>query len=294
MDHLPTETPMQRGAKMLRDSGYRADGGEVTMARVKKTVKRALISHENAEHGGEHKPIRLKAGGPVKGHKPEHRPDKRGRDAGGAMPGDTPQMSPQMAQAMMQARAAQAAPMQQQPGMGVAKNGGKIKRASGGGIDGDLNGVATVDRRYKAEGIDQPHGPARRAEGGGLDMPSTEHPKPKTKSHGAPKNVIVMVGHGDDGAKAQMAHQEGMQQGAQLGARAAMQKMAAAGGGGPPRPPMAPPPGPAMPPPGGGGMAGGPPMMGAPRPPMGAPPPQMARAGGMIRDRMGRFVGGAV
>ena len=66
----------------------------------------------------------------------------------------------------------------------------------------------------------------------------------------------------------------------------------------PPRPPMMPPPG-GMP---GGGMPPGPPIGGAPRPPMpppgaGASPmmrPQGIRTGGSVRDRNGRFAGGAI
>jgi hypothetical protein len=208
-------------------------------------VKRAIVGHEDAEHGGEHKPIKVKSGGAVKGKRPEHRPDKRAR------------------------------------------------RADGGHIP-ERNGVATVDRRYEAEGIDQPHGPRhRRADGGELGHMSGM-PKPHgSGKHGGAKNVTVIVGKGDDQGQAMQAHQAGVQQGMQLGARAAAAKMAAPAGG-PPRPPMPPPGGAPMP--GGPAMAGGPPMMGAPgaaRPPM-APPPQMARAGGMIRDGKGRFLGGTV
>jgi hypothetical protein len=284
VDGLRTETPMQRGAKMLRDSGYHADGGKVTMARVKKTVKRAVTEHEDEEHHGKHGVIRLKAGGAVKGKKPAHRPDRKARDAGGQLP-MTGAMPPSPA-AMQQAQAARTAQMSQapavgappqmpaaaQPPMGVAKDGGKVER--------------------------------KRADGGNLGMGMDSAPKPrrggKSSGHkgGGPKTINVIVGKGDSGAEAQQAHQQGMQEGVQLGARAAAQKMAGAPVrppmAGPPRPPMgAPPPG-GMPPPGGGGMAGGPPMAGAPgapRPPM---PPQMARDGGHLRDEHGRFVGGSV
>lgn len=294
MDRIRTETPQEAGTRLLHSAGYRSEGGRVTMPRVKRVIKKAFVQHEDEEHGHEHKPIQLKAGGAVKGEKPKSRPDRRSRgehhrDMGGPMPGAMPMQT--------------VAPS---PTMGVAKNGGKIKeRKRGGSIDGDMNGTVHVDRRYEAEGIDQPHGPEkRRANGGDLgEMASMSRPHGgASKGHGkggGPKVVNVIVGKGDDGdQKAQMAHQQGMQQGVQVGARMAAQKMAA-GAGGPPRPPMAPPPGGGMPPggpmppPGGGGMAGGPPMMGAPRPP-GAMPPQMARRGGHVRDEYGRFVGGAV
>jgi hypothetical protein len=185
-----------------------------------------------------------------------------------------------------------------------AKGGRVAKRADGG----SLNGIVHVDRRYDAEGIDQPHGPERRRASGGAfgDMNAmNDMPKPggspkmgSSKGHktGGPKVVNVIVGHGDDDSKAQMAHQQGMQAGLQMGARAAAAKTG--GGGGPPRPPMAPPmggppPG-GMPPPGGGGMPGGPPMMGGPRPMPGGPPPPgmpMQAHGGRIRRADGGKVG---
>lgn len=238
VDHLLTETPEERGRKMLHNAGYRAEGGKVTMPRVRRVVKRALVGHEDAEHGGEHKPIKVKSGGAVKGEMPRHRPDRRAR------------------------------------------------RADGGKVNEDV----AVDRRYEAEGIDQPHGPEKRADGGAMGGGK--------KRGGGPKTINVIVGKGDDGdQKAQMAHQVGMQQGVQVGAHAAMQKMAGGAGGGPPpgppRPPMAPPPAPGggMPPPGGGGMAGGPPMAGAPR-----PPGMMAKDGGTIRVKAHerRKAGGSV
>lgn len=247
MDTIRTETPQQHGARMLRDSGYHADGGKVTMPRVRKVVKRALVSHEDAEHGGEHKPIKLKSGGAVSGEKIARRPDRKHRDMGGDIPG----------------------------------------LAAGG----SLNGVVHVDRRYEAEGINQPHGPEKRADGGEVG---------RKRGGRGPKVVNVIVGKGDSGGAgaAQMAHQQGMQEGAQLGAKAVMQKLSggmAPGAGGPPHPPMAgPPPGAMPPPPGaaGPGGPGSPPMM-PPRP--GMPPPQMAARGGKIKVRAHeRRAGGAI
>lgn len=86
----------------------------------------------------------------------------------------------------------------------------------------------------------------------------------RSKGH---KTVNVIVQSGNP-AKEQLAHQQGMQMGAALGARAAAAKMAGAAGA--PRPPMAPPPG-----------AGGPPMGGPPpvAPPGMAPRPPMRRGG---------------
>jgi len=239
LDHLPTETPEQAGHRLLHAAGYRAEGGKVTMPRVRKVVTRAIEGHEDAEHGGERKPVRVKAGGTVTGKAPQHRPDKRAR------------------------------------------------RADGGKIDEDVH----VDRRYEAEGIDQPHGPEhKRADGGSMPGGPKHHGK-----GGGPKTINVIVGKGDDGdQKAQMAHQVGMQQGMQQGMQ--LGKQAAGPGPGapvmpPPRPPMAPPPGAGMPPSGGGGMAGGPPMVGEPRP----PGMQMARDGGRIKVRAHeRRKGGAV
>lgn len=175
------------------------------------------------------------------------------------------------------------------------RSGGKVegkapehrpdRRARGG----SLNGVATVDRRYEAEGIDQPHGPEKRADGGAT---GTKH-----RSGRGPKNITIIVGKSDDGgdAKAQMAHQAGMQQGAM---------MARAGAGGPPRPPMMPPPGPppSGPPPGGmpppGAMAGSPPpgAMMPPRPGMPPPGMPMHAKGGVIkvREHQRRKAGGSV
>lgn len=124
---------------------------------------------------------------------------------------------------------------------------------------------------------------------------------------GGGKTVINLhVGDGGGGAqKEQMAHQAGMQQGAQMVAA----KLAGGGGGAPPGgpPPGAMPPRPpmagGMPPPGGapGGMPPGAGMPPRPMmPPGGAPPPGMmpprARGGSMpMRDcTTGRFTGGAV
>lgn len=337
MEYPRVETPMERGRKMLADSGYRAEGGKVTVPRVKRIVRRAIEGHEDAEHGGERKPLRLKAGGAVKGRKPAHRPDRKARDAGGAMPVPG-SMSPQQMQEMQMLRSQQqpqgAPQAAQMPPPSVAKDGGKVpKRAHGGGIDNKMNGVVHVDRRYEAEGIDQPHGPERRrATGGGVEigepvkvlegggqyrsgrpeMPPEDYQRvphraaggmmpeaPKVggmgkRKGGGPKTVNVIVGKGDDGQQAQQAHQAGMQQGVQLGARMAAQKMA--GGPSPGAGPGGPPRPPMAPPPG----AGMPPpgaMAGAPRPPMtpGGMPPQMARRGGTIKVRAHeRRAGGSV
>jgi hypothetical protein len=80
------ETPHERGKRHLRQAGYKAGG--VTLPKVKRVVKRALVGHEDAEHGGEHKPIKLRSGGPVHGHEAKHRPDRRARGVDGL--GDWP------------------------------------------------------------------------------------------------------------------------------------------------------------------------------------------------------------
>lgn len=403
MDKQRCETPQQAGHRLLKDAGYHAAGGKVTMARVKRTVRKALVGHEDDEHGGEHKPIRLKSGGAVRGHHPKERPDRHRRQIGGQLPvpaGQPPMTgaapsagqapSPQQ-MAMMQARMQQPAsgnampPAQTTP---TVKRGGAVdmdmdrrndgeganrdkpvrpqgegRRASGGPADGpDSNmqndprmrpgqtysrgsdnqmHLTDTDRGYQAarenemqntgrarggsanewntegvsdawedrektEDVDNERsrgGRAHRADGGflGERMP---HAGPKMgggKKGGGAKTINVIVGHGDDDGKAQMAHQAGMAQGMQIGAQRVAARLAGAGGApaGPPRPPMGPPPGAGGMPPPGAGM-GGPPGMppGGPRPmPPGMPPgggmPMQAR-GGKVRDEHGRFVGGRV
>lgn len=227
MDAIRTETPMEAGRRLLRDSGY-SETSQSEMPDVKRRVKKGLVGYEDAETGQ----------------------DRQAFKSGGAVSGDIPAMRPD-------------------------------KRARGG----NLNGVAGVDRRYQAEGINQPHGPEQhRANGGNIGS----HGHKVRGRHSGPHTVNVIVGKGsDDGGKEQAAHQAGMQQGAQM----VMQKIAASA----PRPPMAPPPGGGAPPGAPGPMVGGPPMMGspgAPRPPM---PPQMAANGGIIKVRAHhRRVGGSV
>lgn len=100
-----------------------------------------------------------------------------------------------------------------------------------------------------------------------------------------PVNVIINSGGGE--AEKQQAAQAGMQQGVQLGARAAIAKMSGAGAGGPPpgAPPGSMPPAPGMPPgapPPGGGL----PI--APHPPMAGPPGAPMRAkGGALKLEAG-------
>ena len=73
MEH---ESAEHRAHRMLRDGGYKG-GGEVKVA--KRVVRKALREHENAEHGGKHEKLKLKAGGAVHGEQSEHRPDRRAR-----------------------------------------------------------------------------------------------------------------------------------------------------------------------------------------------------------------------
>lgn len=158
------------------------------------------------------------------------------------------------------------------------------RRARGGA----MNGVVSVDRRYDAAGIDQPHGPEKRAAGGAM--------RHKTGGKHAPINITIKTGGGAGAggqAEKQAAAQKGLQAGMMIGRRMG------AGAGGPPMPP------PGGPPPGGppmGGppgmpphppMAGPPPGAGAPMPPR---PPGMMASGGDVRmrDERGRFLGGAV
>ena len=156
-----------------------------------------------------------------------------------------------------------------------------------------MNGVVHVDRRYEAEGINQPHGPEKRADGGAM------HHKGGKGKIGA-VNIAIKAGGGQ--AEKQMAAQKGLQAGIQIGARQAAAKMGGAPAGGPPpggMPPGAMPPGPmAGPPPGAappggmmpgpgpmrppGGMAGGPPPGAMPPP---HPPGMMAKRGGHIKHR---------
>ena len=164
------------------------------------------------------------------------------------------------------------------------------RRARGGEIG--------VTHGLKAEKHEETVGewaPAERRAAGGHIGKKAKHSKVIVNVHAAPEG---------DPQREQQAHQMGMQQGARMGAQAAMQRMAGAGGGGgPPAGQMRPP----------GGMAGGPPPGGAPGGPMpgggappgagmaprpmppgaGAPGPMMA-SGGAMRDRLGRFTGGAV
>lgn len=84
---MSEETAADRGKRMLHESGY-AKGGEISenaedTAIAKRVVRKAIRQHESAEHGGEHKALRLKRGGTVEGEAAESRPDRRAR--GGAM-----------------------------------------------------------------------------------------------------------------------------------------------------------------------------------------------------------------
>lgn len=120
-----------------------------------------------------------------------------------------------------------------------------------------------------------------RARGGGAEK--------KGKSGGKSGHTQINIAIGNP-EKEQMAHQQGMQE----GAKAIVQKLAGAGAGGPPPgaggpPPGGPPPGMARPP-----MAGPPPG----GPPPGAPPPGAmmphARGGGVHRDMGGPMPAGGM
>jgi hypothetical protein len=320
VDHLPTETPEQMGRRVLKQAGY-AHGGAV---HEDEAEDKALIKKELGKAR-----IKVRSGGKVDGKKPEHRPDRRARggraDGGDVNEDDIP--VPQRKDPWSNF----GGPLQPKETVGghVMDTTQRIKKpvpAGGYARGGNLNGMVHVDRRYEAEGINQPHGPEKRADGGATkvldgggayrsgrpEMPPQDYQrvperadggglgmmKHGGKGRGAPKNITIVVGRGgEDGgaAQAQMAHQAGVQQGA------ALARMGP-GAGGPPRPPMAPPmagpsPG-AMPPPGGGGMAGGPPMMGAPRPPPMMPPggmPMHAKGGVIkVREHKRRAPGGAL
>jgi hypothetical protein len=322
------ERPVERPDKRARGGGVKRDdggplmpgvnaakgrpvaGGSVSAARPGTVPQPQGMPTQQAMNGAKHggKVAKRDAGGPLGPNGQPMPMPPNGMPQGQPMAGGAnPQMRPPMPPpgGMPPGAMPPQGMTPQQPPVTVAKHGGKVaKRADGG----SLNGIVHVDRRYDAEGIDQPHGPERRRASGGAfgDMNAmNDMPKPggspkmgSSKGHktGGPKVVNVIVGHGDDDSKAQMAHQQGMQAGLQMGARAAAAKTG--GGGGPPRPPMAPPmggppPG-GMPPPGGGGMPGGPPMMGGPRPMPGGPPPPgmpMQAHGGRIRRADGGKVG---
>jgi len=74
----------ERGNRMLHESGYKT-GGEVTMPKVKRVVKRAVKEHETQEHEGKHAKLRLKSGGRVKGEHVKDRPDRQRRADGGGI-----------------------------------------------------------------------------------------------------------------------------------------------------------------------------------------------------------------
>jgi hypothetical protein len=152
------------------------------------------------------------------------------------------------------------------------------------------------------------HGrPDRRARGGMVSIDQPDDAEGSMHAHSARargghvgkkggKTIInIHAGGGEQGnpQREQMAHQAGMQQGAQLGAKAVLAKIGG-GAGGPP--PGGPPPG-GMPP---GGMPGRPMMPppgagpGMPPPGAGGPPMPMRARGGAMRDSCGRFTGGAV
>ena len=122
-----------------------------------------------------------------------------------------------------------------------------------------------------------------RARGGGAEK--------KGKGGGGKGHTQINIAIGNP-EKEQMAHQQGMQEGAQVGAKAVIGKLAGAGAGGPPPgagglPPGGPPPGMARPP-----MAGPPP--GAGMPPGGPPPGMMPHArGGQVHRDMGGPMPGA-
>ncbi len=71
-------TPAERGHRALREGGY-STGGHVDVEQDKALVTRAIRQHENAEHGGRHEKLNLRAGGAIKGAKGKSHPGKRGR-----------------------------------------------------------------------------------------------------------------------------------------------------------------------------------------------------------------------
>ena len=120
--------------KHVAKAGYKAGGD------IKRVVRKGIREHEDAEHGGKHEKLKLKAGGKVHGKHPSKRLDKHGREKHdlGAPVGTPPMMgNPQV-------RPMQASPMQpvsMAPGLptglrpGMEKRGGKVehkKRARGG------------------------------------------------------------------------------------------------------------------------------------------------------------------
>lgn len=76
----------ERATAMISRTGHEmARGGAMRdddTAQDKKLIRAALVSHENAEHGGKHKPIKFKAGGAVEGEKGSSHLGRRAR--GGA------------------------------------------------------------------------------------------------------------------------------------------------------------------------------------------------------------------
>lgn len=86
---IRVENPAEAGKRMLRESGY-ANGGSVSEGELKRVVRKALIGHEDDEHEGEHRRIKVKSGGKVAGRHAKHRPDRR-RANGGGMPEGTPE-----------------------------------------------------------------------------------------------------------------------------------------------------------------------------------------------------------
>jgi hypothetical protein len=160
------------------------------------------------------------------------------------------------------------------------------------------------------KGKEAKHRVDRRARGGMVSIDQPDDHQGTTNAHSARargghvgkkggKTVInIHAGGGEQGnpQREQMAHQAGMQQGAQMGAKAVLAKMGAGAGGPPPGgPPMGGPPPGAMPPGAGGPPPGAmPPRPGMPPPGAGGPPMPMRARGGSLRDGCGRFTGGAV
>lgn len=179
-------TPARRAELLLRDSGYKG-GGEVRVARAaKRIVRKDLKEHENAEHGGKHEHLKLKAGGAVHGKESEERPDRRAR--GGHVGKKAPsvkvnvgspaealqaeQMGRQQGMALgAKLGGAGGPPMPPRPAMpppglpgaggppgmppqamrppGVMKRGGTVKQAEGG----SMQGMDPRDKEICAEGL---------------------------------------------------------------------------------------------------------------------------------------------
>lgn len=161
---------------------------------------------------------------------------------------------------------------------GTMSHGGRVKRARGGSVEhpDEAEDKKLIKKELRSAKIE----PKKR---GGEVKGEEAHKRldkrargGATKGHHAGVKINIHAGGGGGNPQEAMAaHQAGMQQGAKMGAQAAIQRLAGPGG---PKPPMAPP-GPVGPPP-----SAPPPqaMPGGPAPMGGARPPMMAARGGKV------------